>query len=56
VNAHLDENKTNALEQLLKEYMDILAWTYKDLRRIPNINIGSTQCNSITCYPHLIEH
>ncbi len=35
VNAHIDENKLNALEQLLREYMDIFAWTSKDLTRIP---------------------
>jgi hypothetical protein len=35
VNAHLDDNKTNAFEQLLRKYMDIFAWTYKDFRRIP---------------------
>jgi hypothetical protein len=34
VNAHLDDNKTNAFEQLLRKYMDIFAWTYKDFRRI----------------------
>ncbi len=35
MNAHLDENKTNALEQLLRKYMDIFACTYKDIRGIP---------------------
>jgi len=35
VNAHLDDNKTNALEQLLRTYMDIFAWTYKDFKGIP---------------------
>jgi hypothetical protein len=25
----------NALEQLLKEYMDVFVWTYKDFKEIP---------------------
>jgi len=41
LNIHLDPFMANATEQLLKEYKDIFAWTYKDLRSIP---------------PHLTKH
>jgi len=35
LNANLDPFITNAVEQLLKEYKDVFAWMYKDLRGIP---------------------
>ncbi len=34
-NFNLDSSIANATEQLLKEYKDIFAWMYKDLRGIP---------------------
>jgi hypothetical protein len=34
-NAQLETCKVLGMEQLLKEFKDVFAWTYKDLRRIP---------------------
>jgi hypothetical protein len=41
LNVDLDLFITDATKQLLKEYKDVFAWTYKDLRGIP---------------PHLMQH
>jgi len=41
LNVDLDLFITYATKQLLKEYKDVFAWTYKDLRGIP---------------PHLMQH
>ncbi len=41
LNVDLDFSIADAVEQLLKEYKDIFAWTYKDLKGIP---------------PHLAQH
>ncbi len=35
LNVNLDYSIANVIEQLLKEYEDIFAWTYKDLKNIP---------------------
>ncbi len=35
INAQLETNKVLEVEQLLKEFKDVFAWTYKDLKRIP---------------------
>jgi hypothetical protein len=35
INAHLELGKVLELEQLLKEFKDVFAWTYKDLKGIP---------------------
>jgi len=35
INAQLDIGKVLELEQLLKEFKDVFAWTYKDLKGIP---------------------
>jgi hypothetical protein len=35
INAQLGKGKVLELEQLLKEFKDVLAWTYKDLKGIP---------------------
>ncbi len=35
INAHLEIDKVLEIEQLLKEFKDVFAWTYKDLKRIP---------------------
>ncbi len=35
INAQLETSKVLELEQLLKEFKDVFAWTYKDLKRIP---------------------
>ncbi len=35
LNANLDPSVANATEQLLKEYKNVFAWTYKDLRGTP---------------------
>jgi predicted transcriptional regulator len=35
VNAHLIKEKTKELQTLLKEFKDVFAWTYKDLKGIP---------------------
>jgi hypothetical protein len=35
INAQLETGKVLELEQLLKEFKDIFAWTYKDLKGIP---------------------
>jgi hypothetical protein len=34
-NAQLETLKVLELEQLLKEFKDVFAWTYKDLNGIP---------------------
>jgi hypothetical protein len=34
-NAQLETCKVLEMEQLLKEFKDVLAWTYKDLKGIP---------------------
>jgi hypothetical protein len=34
INAQLEIGKVLEVEQLLKEFKDVLAWTYKDLKRI----------------------
>jgi hypothetical protein len=36
INAQLETNKVLELEQLLKEFKDVFAWTYKDLKGIPS--------------------
>jgi len=35
INAQLEISKVLEVEQLLKEFKDVFAWTYKDLKRIP---------------------
>ncbi len=35
VNSNLKPKKVLELEELLLEYMDVFAWTYKDLKGIP---------------------
>jgi hypothetical protein len=35
INAQLEINKVLELEQLLKEFKDVFAWTYRDLKGIP---------------------
>jgi hypothetical protein len=35
VNAQLETSKVLEVEQLLKEFKDVFAWTYKDLKGIP---------------------
>ncbi len=35
INAQLEMGKVLELEQLLKEFKDVFAWTYKDLKGIP---------------------
>jgi hypothetical protein len=35
LNVDLDLSVANATKQLLKEYKDVFAWTYKDLKGIP---------------------
>ncbi len=35
INAKLETSKVLELEQLLKEFKDVFAWTYKDLKGIP---------------------
>jgi predicted transcriptional regulator len=35
INAQLETCKVLEVEQLLKEFKDVFAWTYKDLKRIP---------------------
>jgi hypothetical protein len=35
VNAQLTKEKTKELQMLLKEFKDVFAWTYKDLKGIP---------------------
>jgi hypothetical protein len=35
INAQLEMGKVLELEQLLKEFKDIFAWTYKNLKGIP---------------------
>jgi len=35
INAQLEKNKVLEMEQLLKEFKTIFAWTYKDLKGIP---------------------
>jgi hypothetical protein len=35
INAQLETSKVLELEQLLKEFKDVFAWTYKDLKGIP---------------------
>jgi hypothetical protein len=52
INAQLKTWKVMEVEQLLKEFKDVFAWTYKNLKRIPpklaqnkielNITISST--------------
>ncbi len=41
LSTNLDSFVADAIEQLLKKYKDVFAWTYKDLRGIP---------------PHLMQH
>jgi hypothetical protein len=35
INAQSETSKVLEVEQLLKEFKDIFAWTYKDLKWIP---------------------
>ncbi len=35
INAQLEISKVLELEQVLKEFKDVFAWTYKDLKGIP---------------------
>jgi hypothetical protein len=35
INAQLETCKVLEVEQLLKEFKSVFAWTYKDLKRIP---------------------
>jgi len=35
INAQLEIGKVLEVEQLLKEFKDVFAWTHKDLKRIP---------------------
>ncbi len=35
INAQLETNKMLEVEQLLKEFKDVFAWTYKDLKGFP---------------------
>ncbi len=35
INAQLEISKVLEVEQLLKEFKDVFAWTYKDLKGIP---------------------
>jgi len=35
INAQLETSKVLEVEQLLKEFKDVSAWTYKDLKGIP---------------------
>jgi hypothetical protein len=35
INAQLEIGKVLEVEQLLKEFEDVFAWTYKDLKGIP---------------------
>jgi hypothetical protein len=35
INAHLEISKVLEMEQLLKEFKDVFAWTYKNLKGIP---------------------
>jgi hypothetical protein len=35
INAQLETNKVLEVEQLLKEFKDVFAWTYKTLKGIP---------------------
>jgi hypothetical protein len=35
INARLKTSKVLELEQLLKEFKDVFAWTYKDLKGTP---------------------
>jgi hypothetical protein len=34
INAHLETSKVFEMEQLLKEFKDVFAWTYKNLKGI----------------------
>jgi len=35
INAQLEASKVLEVEKLLKEFKDVFAWTYKDLKRVP---------------------
>jgi len=35
INAYLEISVVLEVEQLLKEFKDVFAWTYNDLKRIP---------------------
>ncbi len=35
INAQLEIGKVLEVEQLLKEFKDVFAWTYKDIKGIP---------------------
>jgi len=35
INAQLKTSKVLEMEQLLKKFKNVFAWTYKDLKRIP---------------------
>jgi len=35
INAQLETSKVLEVEQLLKEFKDVFAWTYKDLKGMP---------------------
>ncbi len=35
INAQLKTSKVLKMEQLLKKFKNVFAWTYKDLKRIP---------------------
>jgi flagellin-specific chaperone FliS len=35
INAQLEISRVSEVEQLLKEFKDVFAWTYKDLKMIP---------------------
>jgi hypothetical protein len=35
INAWLETSKMMEVEQMLKEFKDVFAWTYKDLKGIP---------------------
>jgi hypothetical protein len=35
INAQMETSKVLEMEQLLKEFKNVFAWTYKNLKRIP---------------------
>jgi hypothetical protein len=49
------KTNTNIMEQLLKEYKYVFAWTYKDLRSIP-LHLAQIKLSLIPIYLHHIKH
>ncbi len=50
INAQLEIGKVLEMEQLLKEFKDVFAWTYKDLKGIP-IQVGQHKIELDTTIP-----